>query len=45
MGSETMIILIAIIIIMLPFALLGAYVAIMYVIAMKLGAMYPERTK
>ena len=45
MGSETMIILTAIIIILLPFALLGAYVAVMYVLAMKLGALYPERTK
>ena len=35
----------AIIIIMLPFALLGAYVAVMYVLAMRLGALYPERTK
>jgi hypothetical protein len=35
----------AIIIILLPFALLGAYVAVMYVLAMRLGAMYPERMR
>lgn len=33
------------ILLMLPFALLGAYVWIMYVVAMKLGSMYPERMR
>ena len=36
--------LIIIIVIMLPFAVIGAY-WVLYVIAMKLGALYPERMR